>query len=678
MSPKPIVTGCMKGNRTQGTPRQRATRSSLLGGVLSLLAAFFIPAAEGQAQVPSTGQSGPSAAVTLPLPRRCQTPLNPSRQVSELLQALSHHPTASGYSALGALYAQKRTLDCAIPAFQAALQLDAKSWEARYNLALALIQSNDGRHAESELRTVIQQKPDFAPARNALGLVLERRGEREDAAEQFKEAVRLDPSFAFAFYNLAQVLMAQKRYDAAVYYLRQGLRAPVSKELDYQLRLALAVACAQGGNYGDAIQTLREMASMYPNSAEVHFNLASAYAHHLQYREAAAEYQETLLSPGGAGNVTALVSLAKALMELDDFSPALPYLQTYSRQRPEDPEAHFLLGEARRGLGQYTEAEKEFRLAVKMDPDDYKSHYKLGYVLARLGKNNEAVEQLDEAKKLKPDAPETLYELGLLLANRSRRMRRTGRSRLSSRRRREVKRRLAPGISGTRPTSSSGRATLKAPPTFTVKLWRLTPTMRNCTTTCRSPFPILGTCRVRRGSSSRPCGWTRILPRLTISSDFVRWRRRGPGGGEGIPDELSPLTPSLRRPRTTSRCCMAGRQECSGGGTVSPRDAARPSIRPGLCQPRPGLGGPGKIRRSGRAVPQGAHRFARRRQRLYGTGDGGGQTWAPPAGRRDISKGRPSATQLFLGAPESGHRARRPLRPGGRARAILRSDSSGS
>jgi predicted Zn-dependent protease len=86
----------------------------------------------------------------------------------------------------------------------------------------------------------------------------------------------------------------------------------------------------------DEHRTLRRMASKYPNSVEVHFNLPSAFTHHLQHREAAAEYKKTVrLEPG---NATALLSLAEAILNLDDLSAALPCLQNHLRQQPGNPD----------------------------------------------------------------------------------------------------------------------------------------------------------------------------------------------------------------------------------------------------------------------------------------------------------------------------------------------------
>src|SRR5277367_677787 len=73
------------------------------------------------------------------LPQACLSPDRSSEQISMLLETLRSHPTAGAYNTLGALYAAGGQVNCAIPAFQASLRLEAKNWEAHYNLALAFL-----------------------------------------------------------------------------------------------------------------------------------------------------------------------------------------------------------------------------------------------------------------------------------------------------------------------------------------------------------------------------------------------------------------------------------------------------------------------------------------------------------------------------------------------------------
>ena len=71
---------------------------------------------------------------------------------AELEQTIKVHPSAGAYDALGAYFGQRQKISCAISAFESAVRLDPNSWEAHFNLSLALLQSNQAKRAATELR----------------------------------------------------------------------------------------------------------------------------------------------------------------------------------------------------------------------------------------------------------------------------------------------------------------------------------------------------------------------------------------------------------------------------------------------------------------------------------------------------------------------------------------------
>jgi Flp pilus assembly protein TadD len=86
---------------------------------------------------------------------------------AELEQAIKAHPSAGAYDALGAYFGQRRKISCAISAFESAVHLDPNSWEAHFNLALALLQSNQPTRAVRELRIATHLQPE-----NPLGHIV--------------------------------------------------------------------------------------------------------------------------------------------------------------------------------------------------------------------------------------------------------------------------------------------------------------------------------------------------------------------------------------------------------------------------------------------------------------------------------------------------------------------------
>jgi Flp pilus assembly protein TadD len=92
------------------------------------------------------------------------------------------------------------------------------------------------------------------------------------------------------------------------------------------------------------------------------------------------------------------------------------------RLEPNDPDFHYILGEALSRLERHSEALPALREAVLMSPSDAAYHYALGVVLWNLESFEEAAQVLGEAERLRPDDPATLTALGatLVAAGRSR------------------------------------------------------------------------------------------------------------------------------------------------------------------------------------------------------------------------------------------------------------------
>jgi tetratricopeptide (TPR) repeat protein len=112
---------------------------------------------------------------------------------AELEQAIKAHPSAGAYDALGAYFGQRRKISCAISAFESAVHLDPNSWEAHFNLALALLQSNQPTRAVREHRIATYFQPENPPGHIALGVALSQLNQDDEAIDEFKIALNKDP-----------------------------------------------------------------------------------------------------------------------------------------------------------------------------------------------------------------------------------------------------------------------------------------------------------------------------------------------------------------------------------------------------------------------------------------------------------------------------------------------------
>ncbi len=338
------------------------------------------------------------------------------------LPASAAHPPAGTsparvYDAEGAWFAEKGDLKCAVAAFKQALRLEPHLAEAHFDLGLVRQSQQQNAAAISEFRLALQYDPALLQAHCALGSSL---GDPTEAGAEFRKALAVNPKLVCALDGMAQVLVKERRYEAAMDYWRKAVRIQPDAP-DLQISLATAIYKVakvrqsngrpplKGAGVADAIRLLTQLLKSHPDMATAYFTLGNIYANERRDREAADEYKEvTRLDPS---NTVALAARVKALIDTSAYAEALAPAREYVRRKPNDPSAHVMLGTVYQQLGDYAKAEPELELGAAKAPDDFEARYQLGFLLARMGKPNKALPQLRKALALKPGDRSTQYQL---------------------------------------------------------------------------------------------------------------------------------------------------------------------------------------------------------------------------------------------------------------------------
>ncbi len=118
--------------------------------------------------------------------------------------------------ALGDLYRMSSQHDKALDYFDAALQLDPGSVEARMTRGITLESMGRTADAETTLREAVRTEEHYWRARRTLGRFLMRNARYEEAVEQFRNITELTPNSSSAFNNLAAALYMAGDIDAAI------------------------------------------------------------------------------------------------------------------------------------------------------------------------------------------------------------------------------------------------------------------------------------------------------------------------------------------------------------------------------------------------------------------------------------------------------------------------------
>jgi protein O-GlcNAc transferase len=352
---------------------------------------------------------------------------------------------AEGHSALGSVLLQLGQYEPAIRELLRALALKAEDRTAQTNLAVAYEQSGDHDKSlalfQSLDRNALRPLPsgvvifyiralaathqtDLAMARtqravaatpedpalaDTLGAFQAQRQEWNDAVSQFREAIRLDPTFGEAHLHLGVALMTLQRSSEAVQELTTAAELRPQSVLT---QVELAKALVASGEIAKAVPWLHRALALNPSSLETKYQLALALQADGQEQEAIPLFEEVLA--GTPKNAPALTNLGVALVQTGKSKEAIPLYQRALKETPADPLVHQDLGVAYLQTSDLEDAMNEFRAGLKLAPDAYELHYDLGLALKLKDDLGAATTELELAAHLNPSSPDPPYTLGIL------------------------------------------------------------------------------------------------------------------------------------------------------------------------------------------------------------------------------------------------------------------------
>ena len=142
-------------------------------------------------------------------------------------------------------------------------------------------QSGKYRDAETLYRTTLSLNPESWMAHINLGKIRQEAAHAHgddpalltEAMQEFREAIRIEPSVSQAHNNLGTVLLALGQYDAAATEYREALRLrPGDAQVQYNLGLVLQ----RQGRPDEAIATIESSLATRPNDPSAHLALGDA------------------------------------------------------------------------------------------------------------------------------------------------------------------------------------------------------------------------------------------------------------------------------------------------------------------------------------------------------------------------------------------------------------------
>lgn len=221
--------------------------------------------------------------------------------------------------------------------------------------SIALWENNTAKH------------PNDALSWSNLGLAYDAMENYEESAKAYAQAIKVDPGFFDANFNMAVACNRMKRYD-------------------------------------DAIQMFTRATELKPDFAESWYGRAQVYLTKGEYAKAIADTEKySQMAPKTeTDRIQATIGMAYAgagqhERALEAFDKAI--------QAKADPEHYFRKGNSLAPLGRMNEAIAAYDAALKIKPDYPDAVNNKGNAYASIGKFQEAIAMFDKAIQLKPDAP---------------------------------------------------------------------------------------------------------------------------------------------------------------------------------------------------------------------------------------------------------------------------------
>jgi tetratricopeptide (TPR) repeat protein len=249
---------------------------------------------------------------------------------------------------------EQRRFKRAIETYEARLQLDDRSAQIRYKLALTHFRNGSVQQAFAEARRAVTMDDRLADAHYLIALCLREQGRTDEAIGALQRALERSPGFIPAHEELADLLGDAGR-DAERLEQLEILAGLDSTHSDRQI--AVASAQARAGSPDLAVLTLTAAVSKYPNQPQL---------------------------PAAIGRIW--LGLAEDDDERTDALPlALEWLERGASALAATSEMKGLYGRALALSGQFEAAEQVFEQAVERYPVDPATLRQLAAVAGRLG-----------------------------------------------------------------------------------------------------------------------------------------------------------------------------------------------------------------------------------------------------------------------------------------------------
>ena len=296
----------------------------------------------------------------------------------------------------------------AISAYQTALNGRPNWPDVQHKLGKAQMSAGRDDDAMATLAALTKSGYKNGSVFYDLGLLYERSGQLDEAISAYRWSISQDPNNVNAYRRQAEILTWRGSFTEAADQYRELIRLRGDNPL-YHLNL---------GRVYERMKELKNAVAEYeiairldPKNIEGHRELARLFLRSGQLAKAEDHYKEVLqLRSEDETARNAMITLYVKQRKYDDLTT---FVKDWLDKAPDDPQRHYRLGIVYEFKKDYDLAITEYKTSIELRPDNAKMLTALGRVYMKKGMLSESRQSLEAAKKLDP----TLSETQLLLSS---------------------------------------------------------------------------------------------------------------------------------------------------------------------------------------------------------------------------------------------------------------------
>jgi tetratricopeptide (TPR) repeat protein len=302
----------------------------------------------------------------------------------------------------------------AIPLLESGLQLAPKRADLHAALGESYFMSGKVQKAIDEFKQLLALDPS-ASSYAFMGLSYRHLGRFDEAKEYFEQGLKLDHQNASCFFNLGYIEERQGNHAAAETFFQDALKS----NPDYsEALLELANLRIANKKFEEAAVLLRRYVKVSRDPASGYYKLAMVERNLHQTEAAQRDLNvfQTLSKNSSTGpypyqHLFDYLDNRSNLSARERTQMDLTQLTEQTQKHPDQPQDLYLLTEAYLKLGKVDDARKTVAQLDQLSASDYRTQTGVGVLLARYRLYDDALQHFQSALRANPDSDDVKFDL---------------------------------------------------------------------------------------------------------------------------------------------------------------------------------------------------------------------------------------------------------------------------